>query len=760
MRFSGVNIRFVASAALLASALWLQAAQPLEARAENTCVACHTEMTPELVEAFGQDPHAGEKSCAGCHGGNPAADPEDMDAAHETADFAPPPWTAAKSVERCGGCHVAEKKRFIHGPHKTAATADGPGDAPGCTGCHTPHPVHRVNAKDSPVRVTQVPMTCGRCHADAEMMGRYGIPSKIVNQYRSSVHGRALLDERNAGAPACTGCHGAHGTFNRQAGGFDKACSRCHSFQAQAFARSRHKRAWEVTKAPVCITCHGNHDIRSPGLGLIGTGEGSICGKCHNPGEEPDKMKNLLATLEEEYLRGQEVLILAEKAHRDVESELAVLEQVRDQLHRARRAVHYFNVDRLKGEVDKGLAIGRRLSTSVEELLTESSCITCHQELDEELTGAFQDDIHAIREVSCQGCHGGNPLLKGEEAMSRAEGFIGVPRRPGDVADYCGRCHSDADYMRKFDPGVPTDQAEKFKLSGHGRALGRNPKDGNVANCIECHGVHGIRKVKDPLSPVYDANVPATCDRCHGNPERMNPYGILTDPFEGYRESVHGVALLKEGDLSAPACNDCHGNHGVLPPGLRSISFVCGQCHVQNARLFRESIHRGIWELRDMPPCESCHGNHAIFKPGDEMLSTREGSFCSQCHDPGGPPDQVRGMLDTLETAAGDADQSLRRAESYLVNVDEGYVKLDKARTELTKMRVLVHRFDLDTLRHAEAATMSLIDEVYQEGQAGIQEARYRRRGFWIALLVFILLDILLILKIRDLERRKNSGRE
>ena len=41
----------------------------------NACIQCHLEITPELVELFAQDAHLDEQSCAGCHGGNPNADP-------------------------------------------------------------------------------------------------------------------------------------------------------------------------------------------------------------------------------------------------------------------------------------------------------------------------------------------------------------------------------------------------------------------------------------------------------------------------------------------------------------------------------------------------------------------------------------------------------------------------------------------------------------------------------------------------------------
>ena len=60
----------------------------------------------------------------------------------------------------------------------------------------------------------------------------------------------------------------------------------------------------------------------------------------------------------------------------------------------------------------------------------------------------------------------------------------------------------------------------------------------------------------------------------------MAPYGIPTNQFEEYRSSVHWEALAKRGDLSAPSCASCHGNHGAKPPQVESVSAVCGTCHV------------------------------------------------------------------------------------------------------------------------------------------------------------------------------------
>src|SRR5207302_1420728 len=89
-------------------------------------------------------------------------------------------------------------------------------------------------------------------------------------------------------------------------------------------------------------------------------------------------------------------------------------------------------------------------------------------------------------------------------------------------------------------------------------------------------GAHGIRRVNDVKSPVFPTNVAATCAACHASASHMagytlpNKQPLPTNQLALYQQSVHYAALTKGNDLSAPTCNDCHGNHGAAPPGAGS----------------------------------------------------------------------------------------------------------------------------------------------------------------------------------------------
>jgi hypothetical protein len=255
---------------------------------------------------------------------------------------------------------------------------------------------------------------------------------------------------------------------------------------------------------------------------------------------------------------------------------------------------------------------------------TPSSCVACHGQLDgsmAEPVTLWSVDVHGAAGLGCEACHGGDPspALAGdaEGAMTPARGFVPAPDRLG-VPDFCARCHSDPAFMKRFNPQVRVDQLAEYRTSVHGR---RNASgDPLPATCIDCHGAHGIRAVQSPESPVYATRVPETCGRCHADAAFMAPYGIQVDQLERYRRSAHADALLERGDTAAPACNDCHGNHGAAPPGVASVAFVCGQCHGREAVLFAASPKKELFGNLELGECTVCHEHHDVRHPTPELF--------------------------------------------------------------------------------------------------------------------------------------------
>jgi len=253
------------------------------------------------------------------------------------------------------------------------------------------------------------------------------------------------------------------------------------------------------------------------------------------------------------------------------------------------------------------------------------TCTDCHKDI------SIAKDVHASAGLSCHDCHG-----ELHRKPTRAE-----------IPDFCGKCHGDAAYMKRFNPATRIDQVTEYWTSRHGQLLKQGDKQ--VAVCIDCHSHHDIRRKSQQDSPVYKTHVAETCSRCH------------SDEYGRWKVSVHAKAVLEKGDIAAPTCNDCHGNHGAMPPGVESISFVCGRCHAREAELFRKSPKHEGWAkhnemmngmacaachadgvrakvtVTQFSECVTCHENHGIVRPTIALLGTLPDTPCAFCHEGVGP---------------------------------------------------------------------------------------------------------------------------
>lgn len=367
-----------------------------------------------------------------------------------------------------------------------------------------------------------------------------------------------------------------------------------------------------------------------------------------------------------------------------------------------------------------------------------------------------KEDVHLRPGLSCAGCHGGNPEAEdGDAAMSPDAGFVGVPSKK-EIPLFCGKCHSNIDVMRKFLPRVAIDQVEQYWTSQHGKLLVQG--DRKVADCTSCHSAHGILPASDSRSTVYPLNVPATCKRCHGDPEYMKEYGIAVDQFDKFSRSVHGAALLEKQDTASPACNDCHGNHGAAPPNVTSITQICGQCHVNNLQYFSESKMAQPWDREGFHGCEECHGHHDIEKTFDDMVGTGEKAVCTRCHDRGdagfGAASEIRDLLAGLSRSYDEAET--KRADVHRRGMEDEDIVflLQEAHQDLVRARTLVHTFDPARVGEKTKEGVGKASEAYQLAAGQIKEFGIRRRGFGMATVFITLLIVALYLKIRQMETK------
>ncbi len=389
----------------------------------------------------------------------------------------------------------------------------------------------------------------------------------------------------------------------------------------------------------------------------------------------------------------------------------------------------------------------------------QNNCMKCHLDFEDDNGPSHKiaRDVHIQHGLACYDCHGGDPTLDDMDDVRKSKDWRGAPTHL-EVPAFCARCHSDAKYMHEHNPTLPTDQLDKYKTSVHGKLL-FGQKDMKVANCISCHTVHQIGDAKTPNSSTYPQNIPATCGHCHSDSAYMAPYKIPTNQEAGFRESVHGTALLQNNDLGAPACNDCHGNHGAAPPGVSSLAAVCGNCHAIEADLFNASPHQAAFEANDFPMCQTCHSNHKILKPNDAMVGTGENSVCSNCHsadDGTSGWKNAQGISDALSglvAAQDSAGRVLKEATTKgMMTTDEEFL-FKNVNQALIQARTLVHTYSADSVLPKTEQGVREADSVRVASAALINEYYFRRKGLVLATLFITILAIALYVKIKRVDR-------
>ncbi len=286
----------------------------------DNCVVCHT--NPDLPDEILFAPR-GKKGpfahldltevvadvhfrrgllCSGCHGGAPT----DKEMSAEIGKRWPSSEARKKDrswiPEFCARCHASSEMMRQFNPklpvdqlakYKTSKHGQlllGKKDskAAQCVSCHGVHGIRGPESPLSLVNAANVPATCGRCHGDAEYMkgytlddGKTPLPTNQLALYRQSVHGRALLEKHDAGAPACNGCHGNHAALPPETAAVSQVCRNCHANNATMFDGSPHKKAFEAHGWPECATCHNTHDIKPATDEMISSAASGLCGSCH-----------------------------------------------------------------------------------------------------------------------------------------------------------------------------------------------------------------------------------------------------------------------------------------------------------------------------------------------------------------------------------------------------------------------------------------------------------------------------------------------
>jgi hypothetical protein len=246
---------------------------------------------------------------------------------------------------------------------------------------------------------------------------------------------------------------------------------------------------------------------------------------------------------------------------------------------------------------------------------------------------ALSAQLAAQETADCLACHGEKDFTterKGRTVSLYVREKAYAASIHGSLA--CISCHADVEGMegghetplKKVDCAVCHEtETKQHAASLHGKAMGRG--DSLAPTCAACHGIHDIRAVKDPASPVSPLKVPFTCGKCHQEGTVvMRQRNIHQDHIlENYSESIHGEGLLRKGLIVAANCASCHTAHNILPhtdPGSSiargNIARTCTTCHAQIEAVHRKVIKGELWEKEAhiLPACIDCHQPHRVRK--------------------------------------------------------------------------------------------------------------------------------------------------
>ena len=196
----------------LAATASFAAAAPQKAAApkppdNDDCLACHSDAG--AVRADGRSVAVEPETFAGSiHGMGGLAC---VDCHADLATVAEFPHAEKLKPAQCATCHAKAVATYDTGVHAQARRAGGNLSAAACADCHGSHDIMPSSDPSSRTSHSRLLDTCGRCHGDEEIIKRGKIEiGNVVDLFKDSIHGKALIKSGLSVAPTCTDCHGSH----------------------------------------------------------------------------------------------------------------------------------------------------------------------------------------------------------------------------------------------------------------------------------------------------------------------------------------------------------------------------------------------------------------------------------------------------------------------------------------------------------------------------------------------------------------------
>ena len=272
--------------------------------------------------------------------------------------------------------------------------------------------------------------------------------------------------------------------------------------------------------------------------------------------------------------------------------------------------------------------------------MSNEDCLECHANPDmylplpngEELYltidgNGFDHSVHGSQGYACTQCH------------TDIKGYPHPPLGVNNLRDVslqmvrtCQNCH--------------TQTAKQYDAGRHAEAIAEGLSESAI--CTDCHSAHETQSLRED-----NFQIALTCRTCHA------------EIYDKYKDSVHGKALIEEGNRDVPTCIDCHNSHdNTGPDDPDYVLFspqVCAKCHDDEGLMAKYGVNTEVFDTyvsdfhgstvvlfeeispgqeTNKPVCIDCHGVHDILPPTDENSPVIKQNLlvtCQRCH-PDAPP--------------------------------------------------------------------------------------------------------------------------
>lgn len=267
------------------------------------------------------------------------------------------------------------------------------------------------------------------------------------------------------------------------------------------------------------------------------------------------------------------------------------------------------------------------------EGLDNDACLACHgsEGFSAPGPGGNPRHLHLIEGKFKKSVHGKRDCVECHTDISEIPHQVGVTHKVS-----CVTCHEALWNAAKAEGktqenqrlGVVVQQIDRYMRSIHARPS-REDQSRTNATCYNCHAPHYIYPSGSPQRAEWRLTVPNACGICHAE-ERQQ-----------YATSVHGNAVLNEGNAAAAICSDCHTSHEVEATGQDltklTITKNCGNCHQESLITYTGTYHGQVSKLgyAHTAKCFDCHGSHGIQRTSNPKSSVHPNNriqTCQKCH--------------------------------------------------------------------------------------------------------------------------------